>query len=24
VRIRRQANLPYETGHSKRVTIHVR
>jgi hypothetical protein len=22
-RIRRQANLPYETGHSKRVTIHV-
>jgi hypothetical protein len=23
-RIRRQANLPYETGHSKRVTVHVR
>jgi hypothetical protein len=23
VRIRRQANLPYETGHSKRVTVHV-
>ena len=22
-RIRRQANLPYETGHSKRVTVHV-
>jgi hypothetical protein len=24
VRIRRQANLPYETGYSKRVTVHVR
>jgi hypothetical protein len=24
VRIRRQARLPYETGHSKRVTVHVR
>jgi hypothetical protein len=23
-RIRRQANLPYVTGHSKRVTVHVR
>jgi hypothetical protein len=23
VRVRRQANLPYETGHSKRVTVHV-
>ena len=23
-RIRRQANLPYETGHSRRVTVHVR
>ena len=22
-RIRRQASLPYETGHSKRVTVHV-
>jgi hypothetical protein len=22
-RVRRQANLPYETGHSRRVTIHV-
>jgi hypothetical protein len=24
VRVRRQANLPYETGHSRRVTVHVR
>jgi hypothetical protein len=24
VRVRRQANLPYETGYSKRVTVHVR
>jgi hypothetical protein len=24
VRIRRQANLPYKTGYSKRVTVHVR
>ena len=24
LRIRRQANLPYETGYSKRVTVHVR
>jgi hypothetical protein len=23
VRVRRQANLPYETGHSPRVTVHV-
>ena len=23
VRIRRQANLPYETGVSRRVTVHV-
>jgi hypothetical protein len=23
VRVRRQANLPYETGHSRRVTVHV-
>jgi hypothetical protein len=23
VRIRRQANLPYETGHSRRLTVHV-
>ena len=23
VRIRRQANLPYVTGYSKRVTVHV-
>jgi hypothetical protein len=23
-RIRRQATLPYETGHSRRVTVHVR
>ena len=23
VRIRRQANLPYDTGYSKRVTVHV-
>jgi len=22
-RVRRQANLPYEMGHSKRVTVHV-
>jgi hypothetical protein len=23
VRVRRQANLPYETGHSRRLTVHV-
>jgi hypothetical protein len=23
-KVRRQANLPYETGHSRRVTVHVR
>ena len=24
VRVRRQANLPFMTGYSKRVTVHVR